>query len=157
MKIKKSVPPILRRRLLLTLAIGSGSLFIATALYPAVRDRTLLFMSVILFLFCLVRCRALWNTISRKQYETITGVCTDTRLPPFGRYQKVFLIDDSGNETTLLLGRNLRFQAGVVYRFYFQAGRQPVFGNDYLDASLSSDAFLGYEAVMNASEHKTAT
>lgn len=33
------------------------------------------------------------------------------------------------------------------YRFYFQKGSRPAVGNDYLDAALSTNSFLGYEAL----------
>ena len=42
---------------------------------------------------------------------------------------------------------------GEPYRFYFQKGSRPVVGNDYLDAALSTNSFLGYEAISEPEEH----
>ena len=63
------------------------------------------------------------------------------------RYRKIQLIDEQGAERTLLLSKSAKFQIGARYRFYFQTGSRPVVGNDYLDAALSTNSFLGYEAL----------
>ena len=67
------------------------------------------------------------------------------------RYRKVQLMDDQGAETTLLLSKASRFRIGSRYRFYFQAGSRPAVGNNYLDAALSTNRFLGYEELGAAS------
>ena len=36
---------------------------------------------------------------------------------------------------------------------YFQKGARPTVGNDYLDAALSTNSFLGYEAINEPEEH----
>ena len=66
------------------------------------------------------------------------------------RYRKIQLIDEQGAERTLLLSKTAKFQIGVRYRFYFQKGSRPAVGNDYLDAALSTNSFLGYEALDDA-------
>ena len=60
---------------------------------------------------------------------------------------KIQLIDEQGAERTLLLSKTAKFQIGARYRFYFQKGSRPAVGNDYLDAALSTNSFLGYEAL----------
>ena len=57
------------------------------------------------------------------------------------------LIDEQGAERTLLLSKSAKFQIGARYRFYFQSSNHPTVGNDYLDAALSTNSFLGYEAL----------
>ena len=47
----------------------------------------------------------------------------------------------------MLLSKTAKFQIGARYRFYFQKGSRPAIGNDYLDATLSTNNFLGYEAL----------
>lgn len=86
------------------------------------------------------------------------GVCTGITSLPFRRYRKVFLLDESGSELTLLLDRNLRFCIGAPYRFYFQKSTHLSMGNAYLDASLSTSSFLGCEelAEQGASQPKSA-
>ena len=59
--------------------------------------------------------------------------------------QAVFTYD--GMEITLLLSKSARLKIGAPYRFYFQKGARPAVGNDYLDAALSTNSFLGYEAI----------
>ena len=66
------------------------------------------------------------------------------------RYRKIQLIDEQGAERTLLLSKTAKFQIGARYRFYFQKGSRPAVGNDYLDAALSTNSFLGYEALEDA-------
>ncbi len=68
-------------------------------------------------------------------------------LSPFRRYRKIHLLDGNGAEFTLLLDRNARFHIGTPYRFYFQKNARPLVGNPYLDASLSTNTFLGYEEI----------
>ena len=63
---------------------------------------------------------------------------------------KIQLIDEQGSERTLLLSKTAKFQIGARYRFYFQKGSRPAVGNDYLDAALSTNSFLGYEALEDA-------
>lgn len=65
----------------------------------------------------------------------------------YSNYRKIQLIDGQGAERTLLLSKSAKFQIGARYRFYFQTGSRPVVGNDYLDAALSTNSFLGYEAL----------
>ena len=57
--------------------------------------------------------------------------------------QAVFTYD--GMEITLLLSKSARLKIGSPYRFYFQKGARPAVGNEYLDAALSTNNFLGYE------------
>lgn len=64
-----------------------------------------------------------------------------------------YLIDSHGIEITLLLSKSALLKIGEPYRFYFQKGSRPVVGNDYLDAALSTNSFLGYEAISEPEEH----
>ena len=50
----------------------------------------------------------------------------------------------------MLLSKTAKFQISARYRFYFQKGSQPAVGNDYLDAALSTNSFLGYEVLEDA-------
>lgn len=81
------------------------------------------------------------------------GICAGISTPMFRRYRKVHLIDSHGIEITLLLSKSALLKIGEPYRFYFQKGSRPVVGNDYLDAALSTNSFLGYEAISEPEEH----
>ena len=101
----------------------------------------------IIFLASLVLVRSLWSTIARGQYEIVEGVCSSVVSPMMRQYRKIQLIDEQGAERTLLLSKSAKFQIGARYRFYFQSSSHPTVGNDYLDAALSTNSFLGYEAL----------
>lgn len=116
---RNPIPWVLKRRFLVTLLAGVG----AAA------------MSFVIFL------------IANDRYEMVEGVCSGVTSPPFRRYRKIHLLDGNGAEFTLLLDRNARFHIGTPYRFYFQKDARPLVGNPYLDASLSTNTFLGYEEI----------
>ena len=65
--------------------------------------------------------------------------------------QAVFTYD--GMEITLLLSKSTWLKIGAPYRFYFQKGTRSTVGNDYLDAALLTNSFLGYEAISEPGEH----
>ena len=123
-------PFVLRRKILLTFLAGLASIA----------------LSLIIFIITTL-VRSLWSTIARGQYEIVEGVCSSVISPVIRRYRKIQLIDEQGAERTLLLSKSAKFQIGARYRFYFQTGSRPVVGNDYLDAALSTNSFLGYEAL----------
>lgn len=110
-------------------------------------DHILLVLGSIIFLASLVLVRSLWSTIARGQYEIVEGVCSSVVSPMMRQYRKIQLIDEQGAERTLLLSKSAKFQIGARYRFYFQSSSHPTVGNDYLDAALSTNSFLGYEAL----------
>ena len=84
-------------------------------------------------------------TAAHKNYEVVEGICAGISTPMLRRYRKVHLIDSHGVEITLLLSKSARLKIGAPYRFYFQKGTRPAVGNEYLDAALSTNNFLGYE------------
>ena len=140
-------PFVLRRKILLTFLAGLASIALSLIIFIITTDHILLVLGSIIFLASLVLVRSLWSTIARGQYEIVEGVCSSVISPVIRRYRKIQLIDGQGAERTLLLSKSAKFQIGALYRFYFQTGSRPVVGNDYLDAALSTNSFLGYEAL----------
>ena len=140
-------PFVLRRKILLTFLSGLASIALSLIIFIITTDHILLVLGSIIFLASLVLVRSLWSTIARGQYEIVEGVCSSVISPVIRRYRKIQLIDGQGAERTLLLSKSAKFQIGARYRFYFQTGSRPVVGNDYLDAALSTNSFLGYEAL----------
>ncbi|MDE6640451.1 MAG: hypothetical protein K2K63_08005 [Acetatifactor sp.] len=147
MENNNAIPPVLRGKAVLTFLTGAGVGMVAIIVYAVSKDRTMLTMGSILFLWCLLRGGILWRIISTGHYECVTGVCTLVTQPPFRRYKKVHLTLEDGNETTLLLGMQTKIKPDTWYRFYFQNSPAPRLGNDYLDAALSTNVFLGFEEV----------
>ena len=125
-------PTVLQRKFLLTLLAGIASAGISVIICVATKDHILLALGIIVLCACLISCR---------------GICAGISTPMLRRYRKVHLIDSHGVEITLLLSKSARLKIGEPYRFYFQKGARPTVGNDYLDAALSTNSFLGYEAI----------
>lgn len=138
-------PPLLQRKVLLTLFLGVGSISVAAVMFFLSKDSTLLMLSIFILLGCIFRSIGYLQVILKEDYNVVTGTCTNIIAVPFRRYRKIFLLDEAGNETTLLLGKQQLIKPGASYRFYFQRNGPAPLGNDYLDAMLSTNIFLGYE------------
>lgn len=141
------IPWVLKRRFLVTLLAGIGTAAVSLVIFLLADDYIILVLGGVLLICCAFRSRILWKLISDEHYETVQGVCTGISSPTFWRYRKIYLLDGYGAEFTLLLDRNARFHIGVQYCFYFQKETNPLMGMPYLDAVLSTNAFLGYEEV----------
>ena len=105
-------------------------------------------MSGAIFICCLYRGKVLWDIIRREAYIAVSGTCTGVTLSPLRRYRRVRMTDLYGREQTLLLSGQTAVQIGSQYCFYFQKENRPLLGNDYLDTMLATNAFLGYEKLM---------
>ena len=140
-------PFVLRRKILLTYLAGIASIAVSLVIFIATADHILLALGGIIFVASLVLGKSLWSIAARGQYEVVEGICTGVSTPMLRRYRKIQLMDELGTERTLLLSKTAKFQIGARYRFYFQKGSRPAIGNDYLDATLSTNNFLGYEAL----------
>ena len=146
-------PFVLRRKILLTFLAGVASIAVSLVIFTVAADRILLVLGGLIFAASLVLGSSLWRTAARGQYEVVEGVCASVITPMLRRYRKIQLIDEQGAERTLLLSKTAKFQIGARYRFYFQKGSRPAVGNDYLDAALSTNSFLGYEALEDTSSY----
>ena len=138
-------PFVLRRKILLTLLAGLASIVISLVVFVVTADRVLLVLGGIILIATLIFGKSLYNTAVRGNYEVIEGICTGVTTPMLRRYRKIYLTDEQGAERTLLINKS------ACYRFYFQKSSQPIIGNDYLDAALSTNSFLGYETVEDTS------
>ena len=130
-----NTPFALRLKVFLILLMGNGRLLAAAIVFFVSHDWLLLILSGIIFGCCLFRSTDLLIVILRGDYETITGICTAVTSQPFRRYHK--LEPDGG------------------YRFYFRKASRPSLGNEYLDASLSTDLFLGYDSALPGNQPET--
>lgn len=143
-------PFVLQRKILLTLLAGVASMVVSLVVFAVTADRVLLVLGGIILAASLILGKSLWATAAREQYEIVEGVCTGVSTPMLRRYRKVHLTDEQGAEQTVLIHKSSKFQIGAHYRFYFQKSSKPVIGNDYLDAALSTNNFLGCEIVEDA-------
>ena len=143
-----NAPLTLRLKVFLILFMGIGSLFIAAIVFFLSHDRLFLILSGIIFGGCLFRSAGLLAVILRGDYETITGVCTAVTSLPLRRYRKIELTDRQGAAIILLLGKQVKINLSGCYCFYFRKASRPSLGSEYLDASLSTDLFLGYDSSL---------
>lgn len=142
---QNTIPQVLRCKVIFTILTGFGIGMVAAIVFAVSKDSILFALGGILFLWCLLRGVMLWRRILAGHYEIVTGVCTSVTQSALQRYKKVHLTLEDGKETTLLLGVQTKVKPDTSYRFYFQNSSAPRLGNDYLDAALSTNVFLGYE------------
>ena len=147
MDIQNTTPRVLRHKAILTILTGIGIGMTATIVFAVSGDGVLLIMGGILLLSCLLRGVMLWKDISSGKYKAISGICTEIIPVPFRRHKKVHLTLEDGKEAILLLEPQAKIRAGASYRFFFRDSPGVCPGSGYLDAALSSSAFLGFEEL----------
>lgn len=141
----KQIPKPLLRKILITPLIGAGCLLLGVSMYLGAGDRTLLLLSGVLFLSCLVKGFFYYRIASRNRYEIVFGTCTRIMPQMFGRLRKIQIMDKDGIETTLQLPKDCRFRIGEQYQFYFTQGHGVLLGPASIRTALTTDSFLGYE------------
>lgn len=145
-KIKNAAAP-LRRKLLLTALLGFLCLLIGAAMFLFSKDRIMLFLSAAVCFFSFCKAWSIYHTVYKQEYEVVEGTCVGITPKPMRKYRKVRIMDDEGNETSLLLGKQSKIKIGFRYRFYFKKTQRFTIGSEYFDSALSSDCFLGFEEL----------
>ena len=140
-KVKNSPSP-LRRKLLFTCIIGIVCLLLGVAMFLFLKDRMMLFLSLLICVFGFGRAFNIYRVIAGEEYEVVEGTCVAITPKPLRK-----IIDTDGNESSLLLGKHSKVKIGFCYRFYFTKTQHVSLGSEYFDAALSSDCFLGYEEL----------
>lgn len=147
MKKWNNYPVILKRKTIFTLFVGVCCISITFLIFLICKDCVLLALGTTFLLGCLIRSGFLCHIMIHQKYSTITGVCIGSCSSLLRKYRKVYLIDDDGNETALLLGKGELIKKVALYRFYFHSDNLTSFGNNYLDTALAAHTFLGYEEL----------
>ena len=88
-----------------------------------------------------------YRVISDEKYEVVEGVCIAVMPKPLRKYRKIRIMDDNGNESSLLLGKQSKIKIGYRYHFYFKETDHISLGSEYFDSALSADCFLDYEEL----------
>lgn len=145
--ISKNIPWVLQQRILFTALIGAGCLAVGIAYFLFSRDMVFLALSGLVFLFSLLRGIGLWHTIMQRHYEVVEGTCIGISAKPLRQQSKVRIMDESGVETALRLGKQPKIKIGFRYRFYFKRDKRLSVGSEYFDTALSTDQFLGFEEL----------
>lgn len=144
-----SFPAPLKRKMLLTALVGMGCLLVGVAFTIFAEDMMMLLLSAAVCAFSLFKAFSMYRVVSKKDYEIVEGTCSAIVPKLITKFKKIKITDDEGNETTLLLAKQSKVTIGERYRFYFKKTTRVTLGNEYFDSALSSDCFLGYEAVLD--------
>lgn len=147
MKKFKEFPRPLLKRWLLTVLLGIAFFAIGLAITIYMDDRGMFVLSAILCLATVFKACLMFITMNEKNYEVVEGTCVSVSRTLVGRKKKIKIMDNDGNESLLLLGKNDIIKIGYIYRFYFKDTERLTVGNSYLDSALNADCFLGYEEI----------
>jgi hypothetical protein len=143
----KTAPAPLQRKLLLTVLIGALCLLVGVAMFLFFRDAMMLMLSTAVCIGAILKGVSLFRVIFKEQYETIEGTCIFVSQNPIRKYRKIKIMDDNGNESSLLLNKQDKIKIGYRYRFYFKDTNRLTLGNSYLDTAFSNDCFIGFEEL----------
>lgn len=136
MRLLKDIPKPVIGNAFSVFSIGIGCLVVGIAVYAGSGDKTMLLLSLALFLASMFKaCNVIFIGVHRK-YNTITGTCVTIRQQAFKRKNEVTLVDDDYKEFTLYLPCKYKLQEGTAYIFYFKNHST----GDQLDVNL-----LGFE------------
>ena len=144
----RKAPAPLKRKLILTVSVGILYLLIGIAMSVYSKDNMMLVLSLAVFGISAYKAYTVYCVASKQEYEAVEGICISVIPKPMQRFRKIKIKNSDGNETTLLLNKQSKIKIGERYRFYFKKTTRVTLGSDYLDTALSSDCFLGYEAVV---------
>lgn len=148
-KIKDSPPP-LRRKLFLTMLVGLLCLLVGISMCIFLKDWLMLGLSGAVCVFSFIKAFGMYQVVVKKSYEIVEGTCVGIVPKPLRKFRRIKIMDDEGNETSLLLNKQSKVKIGDRYRFYFKQTPHFSLGSEYFDAAMSSDCFLGYEKIGEA-------
>lgn len=144
---KMNFPIPLQRKMLIIATIGAACFIAGLAVFLFLKDQTTLLLSLTVLVMCLGQAISLYRIASTQTYETVEGTCIAITPKPLHKYRKVTLLDNNGNELSLLLGKHSKIRIGYQYRFYFKETDRITLGKEYFDSALNADCFLGFEEV----------
>lgn len=142
-----SFPAPLKRKMLLTALVGIGCLLVGVAFTIFAKDTMMLILSIAICVVSFYKAFVFYRIASKKDYEVVEGKCTESVPKLLGKFRKIKLTDDDGNEIKLMIGKQSKVRIGERYRFFFKKTTRVTIGNECFDSALSSDCFLGYEVA----------
>lgn len=145
-------PTPLKRKIFLTVLIGVCCLIIGGAFALFAKDAMMLILSIAICAFSSYKAFTMHRVASQRDYEIVEGTCSAITPKLFTKFRKIKITDDDGNEIALILNKQSKLSIGERYRFYFKKTTRVTLGNEYFDSTLSSDCFLGYEAISSNSD-----
>ena len=97
--------------------------FLAAAIISAFSgDRTFLILSVLLLLFCGIRCAELYVMLTNERYCAEEGICLSVSSIPFQRQRRVILQKPDGAQLVFCMEKNKRLSVWQAYRVYLPTG-----------------------------------
>ena len=115
--------------------------------FITMKDRVLLLLSVALLINCAWRAFSIYRIAVKEAYEIIEGTCVRVNPQLVGKLKTICIMDDAGTETTLRLSKNCNLRIGDRYRMYFDNRNQFRTGSGFIDKTLATGNFLGYEQI----------
>lgn len=143
----KQFPNPLKHKLYLTLLIGLLCLIIGIVMFIMSKDIIMLFLSSLVCCMSFIKSFFLYRSIAEQKYEVVEGVCVAITPKPLRKYRKIKIMDDFGNESSILLSKHTKLKIGFRYRLYFKEIPKNISGSTYFDSAFSSDCFLGFEEL----------
>lgn len=105
----------------------------------------LLWISALLALGTLLRCFLFYRIVQAEAYEVVEGVCIELGRAGLRKRRKVRLLQEDGNEYTILLGKQMSLRLGNRYRIFFRRGEVAGQGAERFPNFIVEDHLLGLE------------
>ena len=113
-------PAVLRRRWLLTGAVGGLFLLVGLAVFFSLGDRVLLMLSGMLTLCTLLHCVEFYRTVRRRRYQAIEAACIALGRPSIGRRREIQLLLQDGREVVVTWDKRVNLRIGRRYRIFYR-------------------------------------
>lgn len=113
--------------------------------FSILQDRMLLWISTLLALGTLLRCISFYWIVQAEAYEVVEGVCIELGRAGLRKRRKVRLLQEDGNEYTILLGKRMPLRLGNRYRIFFRCGDVAERDTELFPNFVMEDHFLGLE------------
>ena len=113
-------PAVLRRRWLLTGAVGGLFLLVGLAAFFSLGDRVLLMLSGMLTLCTLLHCVEFYRTVRRRRYQAIEAACIALGRPSIGRRREIQLLLQDGREVVVTWDKRVNLRIGRRYRIFYR-------------------------------------
>ncbi len=106
----KNCPFPLKRKMFLGALIGIICLLIGVTISLYTKDKMMLCLSIAVFVFSIMKALNMYKIITEKKYEIIEGTCIGIVPRPLRKLRKIQIIDDDGNEISLLLNKQIKVE-----------------------------------------------
>lgn len=138
-------PAVLRRRWLLTGAVGGLFLLVGLAAFFSLGDRVLLMLSGMLTLCTLLHCVEFYRTVRRRRYQAIEATCMALGRPSIGCRREIRLLLQDGREVVVTWDKRVNLRLGRRYRIFYRLDCAPPRGGAELHDLPAGNLLLALE------------